>query len=74
MARRYGSEVLASVHETALGMAEAAVMFNQTMKVFDEMCLTAIEDVAPEDICALRLRVNSRRGATFKPNSDWRIS
>ena len=26
MARQYGSEVLASVHETALGMTEAGVM------------------------------------------------
>ena len=59
MAKRYGSEVLASVHETALRMVEAGVMSKQTMKVFDEMCLTPIEEIAPEDIRALRLRENA---------------
>ena len=29
MARQYGSSVLASVHETAFGMAEAGVRFNR---------------------------------------------
>ena len=42
MARQYGSEVLASVHETALGMTEAGVMEKRTMKAFDEMCLTPV--------------------------------
>ena len=56
MAKRYGSEVLASVHETALGMTEAGVMSKRTMKVFDEMCLTPVEDMAPERIREIRLR------------------
>ena len=59
MAERYGSEVLASVHETALGMAEAGVISKRTMKAFDEMCLTPVEEMAPEDIRALRLRENA---------------
>lgn len=48
MAKRYGSDVLASVHETALGMAEAGAMSKRTMKAFDEMCLTRIMETAPE--------------------------
>ena len=59
MTREYGSDVLASVHETALGMAEAGVMFKRTMKDFDEMCLTPVEEMAPADIRALRLRENA---------------
>ena len=59
MTREYGSDVLASVHETALGMAEAGVMSKQTMKDFDEMCLTPVEEMAPGDIRALRLRENA---------------
>ena len=59
MAKQYGSDVLASVHETALGMAEAGVMSKRTMKDFDEMCLTPVEEMAPEDIRALRLRENA---------------
>ena len=59
MAKQYGSEVLASVHETALGMTEAGVMAKRTMKVFDEMCLTPVEDLAPKRIREIRLRENA---------------
>ena len=59
MARGYRSEVLAAVHETALGMTEAGVMAKQTMKVFDEMCLTPVEEMAPERIREIRLRENA---------------
>ena len=59
MVKQYGSEVLASVHEAALGMAEAGVISKRTMKEFDEMCLTPVEPMAPEDIRDLRLRENA---------------
>ena len=59
MTRQYGSELLASVHETALGMTDAGVMTKQTMKAFDEMCLTPVEDMTPKDIRELRLRENA---------------
>ena len=59
MTKQYGSDILASVHETALGMTEAGVMSKRTMKDFDEMCLTPVEEMAPEDIRALRLRENA---------------
>ncbi len=59
MTRQYESELLASVHETALGMTDAGVMSKRTMKAFDEMCLTPIEEMAPEDIRVLRLRENA---------------
>ena len=59
MARGYKSEVLAAVHETALGMSEAGVMDKRTMKAFDEMCLTPVEAMTPEEIRALRLRENT---------------
>ena len=39
--------MLAAVHETALGMTEAGVMAKHSMKVFDEMCLTPFEGLAP---------------------------
>ena len=59
MAKGHRSKVLASVHETALGMTDEGVKSKLTMKAFDEMCLTPIEDMAPEDIRALRLRENA---------------
>lgn len=48
MTKRYRSDVLASVHETALGMEEAGAMSKRTMKTFDEMCLSPIEEIAAE--------------------------
>ena len=59
MAKQYKSDVLASVHETALGMTEAGVMAKRTMRAFDEMCLTPVEEMPPETIRALRLRENA---------------
>ena len=50
MTKQYRSEALAAVHEAALGLAEAGVMTKRTMKAFDEMCLTPVEDLAPEEI------------------------
>ena len=58
MTRQYKSEALAAAHEAALGMTEAGVMSKRTMKVFDEMCLTPVEDMAPERIREIRLREN----------------
>ena len=34
-------------------------MSKRTIKTFDEMCLTPVEKMAPENICALRLRENA---------------
>ena len=59
MAKEYRSDALAAVHETALGMTEAGVMTKRTMREFDEMCLTPVEEMSPEEIRALRMRENA---------------
>lgn len=59
MAERYKSGALAAVHETALGLADAGVMAKRTMRAFDEMCLTPVEAMTPEEIRALRMRENA---------------
>ena len=56
MAKRYGSDALAAVHETALGLREAGVMDKRTMKKFDALCLTPVEELTPEEIRRIRLR------------------
>ena len=56
MGKRYKSGALAAVHETALGLHEAGVMDKRTMKAFDELCLTPVEELTPEDIRRIRLR------------------
>ena len=59
MARQYKSDPLAAVHETALGLTEAGVMAKRTMRAFDEMCLTPVEDMTPEEIREIRMRENA---------------
>ena len=44
---------------TAQGLADAPLIAKRTMRVFDEMCLTPVEDMPPEKIRALRLRENA---------------
>ncbi len=56
MKKQYKSEAFASAHEAALGLAEAGVLSRRTMREFDEMCLTPVREMTPEDIRELRLR------------------
>ena len=56
MTKQYRSEARAAAHEAALGLAEVGVMSKRTMRKFDEMCLTPVEDMTPEDIRELRMR------------------
>ncbi len=44
MSEQYKSEMLAAIHETALGLHEADVLNKMTMRMFDEMCLTPVKD------------------------------
>ena len=56
MTRQYRSEVMASIHETAEGLHAAGVMDKQTMRKFDEACLTAVLPLTAKEIRALRER------------------
>jgi len=59
MGKQYKSDALAAVHEIALGLREAGAMDKRTMKAFDEMCLTPVVDLSPEEIRQIRLRENA---------------
>jgi putative transcriptional regulator len=54
MTKQYRSRALASIHETAEGLHEAGLLDKQTMRRFDEACLTPIRPFSAEDIRALR--------------------
>ena len=56
MKKQYRSSVMASVHETAEGLTGAGVMSKQTMREFDELCLTPVRPLTPEEIRDLRER------------------
>ena len=52
----YKSDILAAIHETVSGYYEAGVISEQTMRDFDESCLTEVHDFTAEEIIALRER------------------
>lgn len=56
MAKIYRSETYAAVHEMMEAQHEVGAISKQTMREFDETCLTSAQAMAPEDIRALRER------------------
>lgn len=56
MPKQYRSDVMASIHETAEGLHGAGLIDKQTMRQFDEACLTPVQPLAPEEIRAMRER------------------
>ena len=55
-ARTYKSDALAAIHETVTDMFKAGVIDKQTMRRFDESCLTPIHEFSAEEIRAMRER------------------
>jgi putative transcriptional regulator len=56
MSKQYRSPVMASVHETAEGLHLAGVMDKRTMREFDDLRLTPIRPLTPDEIRTIRLR------------------
>lgn len=56
MAKKYRSEAYAAIHETMEALHEVGVIDKQTMREFDETCLTPALPMPPERIRALRER------------------
>ena len=56
MTKQYRSRVMASIHETAEGLHAAGVMDKQTMRKFDDACLTPVRSLSAQEIRALRER------------------
>ena len=56
MKKNYRSEGLASVHEMIEGLHDVGAIDKRTMREFDEACLSPVEDLAPDDIKAIRER------------------
>ena len=56
MPKKYRSEALAAIHETMEALHEVSAIDKQTMREFDEACLTPVCPLAPEEIRAIRER------------------
>lgn len=54
MKKTYKSEAMAAIHETAEGLTRIGVMSKSSLRKFDEMCLTPVQNFSPEEIKAIR--------------------
>ena len=52
--KRYHDEVMAAIHETAAGLYEIGALDKQTMREYDELCLTPVRPLSAEEIRAIR--------------------
>jgi putative transcriptional regulator len=56
MSRKYRSDAMASVHETMEALHKVGAIGKQTMRCFDDACLTAVQPLSPKQIKAIRER------------------
>jgi len=56
MAKRYKSDAFAAIHETMESLQEIGAINKQTMREFDETCLTPVRALSPEEIKTIRVR------------------
>ena len=52
----YRSEAFAAIHETMDALHKVGAIDKQTMREFDETCLTTVRVLTPEEITIIRLR------------------
>lgn len=56
MAKKYRSEAFAAIHETMEALHDIGAINKQTMREFDDACLTPVQVIGPEEIKAIRTR------------------
>ena len=56
MPKKCRSDAFAAIHETMEGLHEIGAVNKQTMREFDEACLTPVHVLAPGEIQEIRLR------------------
>jgi putative transcriptional regulator len=56
MAKRYKSDAFAAIHETMEALQEIGAIDKQTMREFDETCLTPVRTLSPAEIKTIRIR------------------
>jgi putative transcriptional regulator len=54
MGKRYRSDAMAAIHETMEALHDVGAVDKQTMRHFDDACLTPIRPLKPEEIKAIR--------------------
>jgi len=56
MAKKYRSDAFAAIHETMESLHDIGAINKQTMREFDDACLTPVYVLAPDEIKAIRDR------------------
>ena len=56
MPKKYRTNAMAAIHETAVDLHRVGGMDKMTMRKFDALCLTPIQEMTPKKIRALRAR------------------
>jgi putative transcriptional regulator len=56
MSKKYRSEAMVAIHETMEALHDVGAIDKQTMRRFDEDCLTPIRPLKPREIRAIRER------------------
>lgn len=56
MSKKYKSDAMAAIHETMAALHDSGAIDKQTMRHFDEACLTPIRPLRPKEIKAIRER------------------
>ena len=58
MSKTYKNEMMAAIYETASDLSDAGLMDKSTLRTFDELCLTPLTPLTPDEIKALRLEAS----------------
>ena len=56
MSKKYRSEAMAAIHETMEALHNVGAIDKQTMRRFDDACLTPVLELSPKQIKAIRER------------------
>ena len=56
MTKKYRSDAMAAIHETMEALQNVGAIGKQTMRRFDDACLTAVQPLSPKQIKGLRQR------------------
>ncbi len=56
MAKKYRGEAFAAIHETMEALHEVGAIEKQTMREFDDACLTPVHVLNPDEIKSIRVR------------------
>lgn len=56
MTKKYRGEAFAAIHETMEALHEVGAIGKQTMREFDDACLTPVRVLNPDEIKSIRVR------------------